>query len=362
MNNKNNSISLSDFNTSHKPSVSHDYLGDPKIQKLDKDIYSISYITDDSVPYVGDLELNIFNSDSEEFEDALCINSYGDEMIDMTLNFESRLRATWIDHAVQSVEFISYCEDEFDMNTEDVEAKAKDLAEQVFDENIDSTYFSDMFEFGYEAQKELFDILREEGEIGAKYAVMLDVYRHSGESWSISGQGMNCRWDTSRGEGAFIPDQDQVEWIENNGDNYAFGNVSYSYKDKSWHAYLDDEFGGEDSHHKSYHEANTWLKEKVKEYDLKADPDQIAQGRYRMSCNLAEQSLDTYNDILAGNVYGVCNEIHKIESDGVSTILAEDTTWGFIGDSVYESIDDYHFESLPSDIKKEFDSSSPSYN
>ena len=40
-----------------------------------------------------------------------------------------------------------------------------------------------------------------------KDAIMLDLYDHSGCTWSISGTGTQCRWDTSRWEALWVPDQ-----------------------------------------------------------------------------------------------------------------------------------------------------------
>ena len=35
--------------------------------------------------------------------------------------------------------------------------------------------------------------------------VVLDVYSHSGEVWSFTGQGTQCKWDTAHGAGALLP-------------------------------------------------------------------------------------------------------------------------------------------------------------
>lgn len=35
--------------------------------------------------------------------------------------------------------------------------------------------------------------------------VVLDVYSHSGEVWSFTGQGTQCEWDTAHGAGALLP-------------------------------------------------------------------------------------------------------------------------------------------------------------
>lgn len=35
--------------------------------------------------------------------------------------------------------------------------------------------------------------------------VVLDVYSHSGETWSLPGEGSQCRWDTAHGAGCLLP-------------------------------------------------------------------------------------------------------------------------------------------------------------
>jgi hypothetical protein len=54
----------------------------------------------------------------------------------------------------------------------------------------------------------------EAGTIGNKYAVSLDVYEHSGISFSVSGEGMQCRWDTARGGALWIPSDEEIENIK----------------------------------------------------------------------------------------------------------------------------------------------------
>lgn len=55
---------------------------------------------------------------------------------------------------------------------------------------------------------------RRNGTIGNKYAVMLDVYDHGGTSCSVSGEGMQCMWDTAHGGAVWVPDKCLIEDIE----------------------------------------------------------------------------------------------------------------------------------------------------
>ena len=55
---------------------------------------------------------------------------------------------------------------------------------------------------------------RKNGTIGNKYAVSLDVYEHSGIAYHVSGEGMQCMWDTARGGAVWVPDECLIEDIE----------------------------------------------------------------------------------------------------------------------------------------------------
>lgn len=71
------------------------------------------------------------------------------------------------------------------------------------------------FEDEYHAiQERVWRKLKAEGKIGNKYAQSIDVYEHSGMSFSLSGQGMNCPWDTARGGALWVPDFYCMENIE----------------------------------------------------------------------------------------------------------------------------------------------------
>jgi len=54
------------------------------------------------------------------------------------------------------------------------------------------------------------------GTIGNPLAVMLDIYEHSGISYSLAGHGMQCGWDTSRFAAVWVPDADAEENIRYN--------------------------------------------------------------------------------------------------------------------------------------------------
>lgn len=55
--------------------------------------------------------------------------------------------------------------------------------------------------------QELWNEYKKKGMIGNPYAVVLDVYEHSGISYSLQGEGLQCRWDTAPASAIWIPDQ-----------------------------------------------------------------------------------------------------------------------------------------------------------
>lgn len=105
-----------------------------------------------------------------------------------------------------------------------------------------------------------------------KDAVLLDLYEHSGCVWSVSGDGMQCRWDSSSAESVWVPDK-----------------------------YLREEL------------------EKI------ADPKE----RRTRAVEYAKQACETYTAWANGDCYGVVVQVH--EKDG--TLVDCDACWGYY---VYE--------------------------
>jgi len=101
-------------------------------------------------------------------------------------------------------------------------------------------------------------------------AVLLDLYDHGPCQLSVSGRGMNCRWDTSRGEAVWVPDK-----------------------------YLQEELA------------------KIE------DPD----ARYAQAVIYAEQAVELYNAWSSGDCYGVVVQTHDKEG----AMEDEDAVWGYLG-------------------------------
>ena len=158
-------------------------------------------------------------------------------------------------------------------------------------------------------------------------AVLLDLYDHSGQIWSISGGGTQCRWDTSRGESVWIPDEsarDEIDrrapvydhaWVENTswvrgtGKQYLlhFGDKEGVFSDDWWELYK---------------KAEEIAKEAIA--DGRAP---IANGRLKARLEICRQALDQYNAWSSGDCYDVIVQVH--EKDG--TYLESHDCWGYVG-------------------------------
>jgi hypothetical protein len=126
------------------------------------------------------------------------------------------------------------------------------------------------------------------GTIGNPYAVMLDVYNHGGQSYSISGEGTQCRWDTARGGALWVPNDCALENIKT--------------------------ICGEGATHEQ----------------LKAQAEKYCRG-----------VIETYNKWLAGDCYGVIISYHDSVTGELQIDQLPDECWGYIGhEDALESLND----------------------
>lgn len=117
----------------------------------------------------------------------------------------------------------------------------------------------------------------EQGEIGNPYTVVLDVYDHGGQVWSVGGSGMQCAFDTASGAGVWVPDD-----------------------------YLT-------------HELNT-LRES----------EGLVAARLKAR-EFAGQCLESYNAWLSGDCYGVVTDVFEIDAMGNAKRIDDDSVWGYVG-------------------------------
>ncbi len=127
-----------------------------------------------------------------------------------------------------------------------------------------------------------------EGLIGDPYAVVLDCYEHGGQIWSLSGGGMQCRWDTTHGAGVWVPD--------------------------------------------------SCLREDL-DAVRKSEGLDAARGKAR---EYAIQALESYNAWLSGDCYGVSIAVFQKAVNGSYRALGDEhACWGYVGqDWVVEAMTD----------------------
>lgn len=136
---------------------------------------------------------------------------------------------------------------------------------------------------------------REAGTVGNPYAVLLDIYEHGGVSYSVSGGGMQCQFDTAHGGAVWVPSE-----------------------------------------------------------ALKVELDERAAtdlpSAQEKALELAAQACTTYTDWCNGNCYGIVVATYDNEGNSVDE---DDVCWGFIGDdNAYEALKDDYFPKEENDQAK----------
>lgn len=172
------------------------------------------------------------------------------------------------------------------------------------------------------------------GEVGAPLAVPLDIYEHSGIAYSVSGTGMNCRWDTSHAAAVWVPDDDAIDNIRSNVlSELGIGQVA-------WFGALGSET--DPLHARFTLDGSTWVGE-GKGWKWREALDQMVAASSKpidrkaldsmMNAKAVEYCkgvLEEYNDWVNGNVYGVlCYVIDRSTGRIIKDEEAE--SWGYLG-------------------------------
>jgi hypothetical protein len=160
------------------------------------------------------------------------------------------------------------------------------------------------------------------------YAVLLDVYEHSGEAWSVHGEGYNCQWDTTTGGGVWVPDNACREHIEytacerllDNGTRVAYESdgdkinvITYTLPDGT-------KKGG-------YKDFVTAIRKAALDQGILISGTAFQKKAHEIAVECARQALETFNEWLIGNCYGVCIEVFDADGEQIET----DACWGYIG-------------------------------
>jgi hypothetical protein len=211
---------------------------------------------------------------------------------------------------------------------------------------LDVSWWIDVDEVWKDKLEPLIDLLSESeaekaweravsaGKMGNPLAVMLDIYEHSGVWYSVSGGGMQCAWDTSRGGAVWVPDEDatdnirynvlhqigigKVEWRGSLGSNEYPLNAQYSLDDGlTWVG---------DSCKWSWRQAMDEMLLASGQMITKNEMDNLM---YDESVKHCKSLLKEYNAWVNGEVYGVV--VYTIDRETGESIDSGDECWGYIG-------------------------------
>lgn len=185
---------------------------------------------------------------------------------------------------------------------------------------------------------------------GDRDAQLLSCYDHGGQVWSLSGSGMQCRWDTSNKAGVWVPDEclkkeldsnapqaafafvKNTNWIRGTGKSYQL--VKVVWKDDYRNEVVSVEFSDDSS---DLHAKAKTIAESMGTPTAR----QIAWGRAQLCEVYAKQFLETYNAIISGDVYGCV--VETFDENGEQ--IEEDACWGFIGgDYAKETLKEEYFD------------------
>jgi len=190
---------------------------------------------------------------------------------------------------------------------------------------------------------------------GEPYAQLLDCYSHGNDWWSMAGRGMQCRWDTSRGAGVWIPDKYCLEEIHTAGDLDAVAFIEENrLRGKKWALYR-VEWVEPEKH--VLHEVKTsdsyseLIEERVALHKNRSCNTEWQRewGRQHRAESCCNDFLETHNAVINGDVWGCVCEV--FDSDG--TQIEEESCWGFIGgDNAEESLEAEFFNPTVKQLKR----------
>jgi hypothetical protein len=282
---------------------------------------------------------------SDGYYESCGLDSYGDPIID-----EDKLQQMWHD-AVMALSLQDFYVDPALRKIADAEDLRQMLADEsvigdyTFEQNARSAWGVRLEDADPDDVQALIDKVEEKLSDWSyalaadecqqpmdEYAVLLDVYDHSGRSYSLSGGGVQCRWDTSRGEALWIADKYAKEEIDRQAKVYAFGKIQ-QFKSDKYYPSLDGAPICAEGTTVSYpgfehwHEAFEWLKQRVANLGEPTD-DQLLSGHNRALYEIASECVKTYNSWQCGDCYGVICVDYDAEGKQVGEA---DACWGYTG-------------------------------
>ncbi len=183
------------------------------------------------------------------------------------------------------------------------------------------------------------------------YAVLLDVYSHSGDCWRVLGSGKHFpdeQWDVSNGAGLWLPDPSTLDHIKASGVRGLLpaGTETTSKHDKETGksiitctfpvlASVSDTAGatipytvtGLKTFEATYKEACRIL-------GIEINAESRKRGRRNEAVRCAQSAVDEYNKWLSGDCYGVCVDV--LDAHGEIDDELSSAVWSFIGSKYAE--------------------------
>lgn len=295
-----------------------------------------------------------------EMQQALGLDSYWNKQYELMADHLDVVRSIWVDMASSDSDFVAWAEKSARTTTDKSPSYFKSRARSLWKRMVTDPGVTDIaeaeiwqFDFTAKAVDSAWFQLRSNGLVGDPHAVVLDCYDHGGQSWSITGHGMQCRFDTSTGAGVWVPDNVAREEIERRAAVYAFGSIheeAVQGGSPCFRAVIDNEFGlNLADTFDSWGEAFEWIQQEAETRNLAEssmlDKSMVRRGHVRAAQEIAKSSLEQYNDWLSGNCFGaVCVIFEKVNvSNGTEhwIEIESDECWGFVGDDhAMESLKD----------------------
>jgi len=362
MSNNNQAIELNDLELPIQASASMEY-SDPVI-KITGSKMEVGYLADDydapnpleECDGLGRIYTSHRHGTThDEMQEALALDSSWEPNLELVTESDEKavislFRKEWVKEAVQSADFQIWAMETSGPTAKPSDAYYRRRANKVWNDteaerDYGATWVDD-FEFTDSVALRVWQDLREQGKIGNRHAVSLDCYSHGGEHWSLSGSGMQCRWDTASGAGVWVPDQCALEEIERRAKVYAYGEIldlrGYAKLNQlpQFQVKLDQDLfpGQEPVAFATWADAFEWLETQSRKKALprrKADREAcILRGNQLAAEELASSSLEDFNEWLMGNVYGAVIATYRNEGtdDAPHWVHeSEDSTWGYIG-------------------------------
>lgn len=205
-----------DFEVSSEP-VDNNYIDSVKVSRIDDDRVAVGYLSSDDNSRdplnESDGSGRIYSAHRhslthEKMQEALGLDSEWEPATDLI--DDNDIRDQYIEYFCDNMTVIDCLSTGYvrqDGQT-DIDFQTA-CANENFDDWRGCTYDEQAEAF----KLELWRKGRENGTIGMPYTISLDVYDHSGQVYSMSGEGMNCSWDTSKGGAVWVPDKYCLENI-----------------------------------------------------------------------------------------------------------------------------------------------------